>query len=120
MQTSVGGKAATVEIVWTSDKLIGVHAVNVGGGNWSYQTTVRYSSGKVDHFKPPLRPRAIWVLEGTTYVACADTGNWWLGRLEPSGHLKQITRSELPDGPREWNLDPSNPGFWSNEFGHAR
>jgi len=103
---TIGGRMVEVRIRHVSRRAfiqLG-HDFLVGGGGDKYTTRLMFPDEPSITFVTTKEPVAIWELDGDLYAACR-TGDWLVGRLDDSGNLVPITRKELPEGLRTWNLE---------------
>ncbi len=119
VSADVGGKPAVVTITWTLPWRVTWGPQDlVRWGDDKYRTKVEFKQDKGFSFVTSSEPRAIWLLGNRYYVACKTSGrDWLIVRIGAEGSTEVISKKDLPDGAREWNLVPKEDrAEWQADF----
>jgi len=116
----VGDRNAEVTIYHSRNRILFQlgHEILIGGGGNRYTTVVRFRDRQELKFRTESEPKAIWELDGKLFVACSGCG-WSLVKLDTEGNVERIRPSQLPEGPRPWNLVEQSKEmqeYWERDF----
>jgi hypothetical protein len=98
---------------------------SIGGGNYEVQLDVYLDSGREFHLTPSLLPKAIWELEGETFLVLSVDCDVYKVISETEVQKLDIndigplgtTPWNLPEGPKPWNLcHEASWEFWNRRF----